>query len=175
MYPLCLAFIGLFLTVYWYQHFLLCMKGGNLTSTFMPLNNIALSIRWASVVAQVVKNLPTMWETCRVWPLGQEDPLEKGMATHSSNFAWEIHGQRILVGYSPRGGEELDVTERLTVHWSQMVYFLFQSLSALVYIAHEEGGLLHVPTVLGLRCFPFLPVGPRFLLLPLPLCLRNFL
>ena len=33
--------------------------------------------------------------------LGQEDPLEKGMATHSSILAWTIHGQRSLAGYSP--------------------------------------------------------------------------
>ena len=40
-------------------------------------------------VAQIVKNLPAMWET---WVQSQcwEDPLEKGMATHSSNFAWRI-------------------------------------------------------------------------------------
>ena len=38
-------------------------------------------------VAQRVKPLPTMWET-RVRSLGQEDPLEKGMATHSSTLAW---------------------------------------------------------------------------------------
>ena len=40
-------------------------------------------------MAQMVKNLPTVWETW-VWSLGQEDPLEKGMATHSSIFAWRI-------------------------------------------------------------------------------------
>ena len=40
-------------------------------------------------VAQTVKNLPAMQET-RVQPLGQEDPLEKGMATHSSVLAWRI-------------------------------------------------------------------------------------
>ena len=176
VYPLCLVFIGLFLTVYWSQHFLLCMKSGNLTSMFMQLNNIALSITQASLVAQVVKNLPTMWETCWVWPLGQEDPLEKGMATHSSILAWEIHGQRILVGYSPRGCKEPDTTEQVTVciDHQMAVYFLFQSLSTLVYIAHEEGGLSHVPRVLPLCRFSF-PIGPRFLLLPLPFCLRNFL
>ena len=38
---------------------------------------------WASLVAQLVKNLPTMWETW-VRSLGWENPLEKGMATHSS-------------------------------------------------------------------------------------------
>ena len=41
------------------------------------------------VIAQTVKNLPIMWETW-VWSLGQEDPLENGMATHSSVLAWRI-------------------------------------------------------------------------------------
>ena len=40
-------------------------------------------------MAQTVKNLPTMWETW-VRSLGQEDPLEKGMATHSSILAWRM-------------------------------------------------------------------------------------
>ena len=42
-----------------------------------------------SLVAQMVKHLPTMRET-RVLSLGQEDPLEKDMATHSSTLAWKI-------------------------------------------------------------------------------------
>ena len=44
---------------------------------------------WASLVAQMVKNLPAMQET-RVWSLDGEDPLEKGMAIHSSLLAWRI-------------------------------------------------------------------------------------
>ena len=44
---------------------------------------------WASLVIQMVKNLPAMQET-QVWFLGWEDPLEKGMATHSSILAWRI-------------------------------------------------------------------------------------
>ena len=40
-------------------------------------------------MAQTVKNLPAMRET-RVRPLGQEDPLEEGMATHPSILAWKI-------------------------------------------------------------------------------------
>ena len=44
---------------------------------------------WASPVAQMVKNLPAMWET-QVQSLDQEDPLEKRMATHSSILAWRI-------------------------------------------------------------------------------------
>ena len=43
----------------------------------------------ASLVAQTVKNLPTIWET-QVLSLGREDPLEKGIATHSSILAWKI-------------------------------------------------------------------------------------
>ena len=43
----------------------------------------------ASLVAQTVQCLPAMWETW-VRSLGQEDPLEKEMATHSSTFAWKI-------------------------------------------------------------------------------------
>ena len=44
---------------------------------------------WASLVAQLVKNLPAMWETW-VRPLGWKDPLEKGTAAHSSILAWRI-------------------------------------------------------------------------------------
>ena len=58
--------------------------GGLLTGSF--------GITWelvASLVAQMAKLLPTMRET-RVRFLGQEDPLEKEMAIHSSTFAWKI-------------------------------------------------------------------------------------
>ena len=44
---------------------------------------------WVSLVAQMVKNLPTMWET-QVQSMGKEDPLEKGMAIHSSILALRI-------------------------------------------------------------------------------------
>ena len=43
----------------------------------------------ASLIAQLVKNLPAMQETW-VQFVGQEDPLEEGMATHSSTLAWTI-------------------------------------------------------------------------------------
>ena len=55
------------------------------------------------MVAQMVKNPPAMWETL-VRYLGREDPLEEGMATHSSILSWRNpHGQRSLAGYSSRG------------------------------------------------------------------------
>ena len=67
----------------------------------------------ASLVAQMVKNLPAMQET-PVPSLGREDTLEKEMATYSSILAWEMHGQRSQVGYSPWDCKESDTTERLS-------------------------------------------------------------
>ena len=61
----------------------------------------------ASLVAQMVKCLPTMRETW-VRSLNQENPLEKEMATHSSTLAWKI--------YSLWGHKELDTTERLHLY-----------------------------------------------------------
>ena len=46
-------------------------------------------LMWASLAAQTVRNLPALQET-QVQPLGQEDPLEKEMATHSSILAWRL-------------------------------------------------------------------------------------
>ena len=48
-----------------------------------------LQYSWVSLVAQMVKNLPAMQETW-VWYLDWEDPLEEGIATHSSILAWRI-------------------------------------------------------------------------------------
>ena len=61
-----------------------------------------LQYSWASLVAQVVKNLPAMRETW-VRSLGCEDPLEKGKATYSSFLAWRMP----WTGQS-WGGKELD-------------------------------------------------------------------
>ena len=51
--------------------------------------NVALYVLWASLVTQLVKNLPAMGETW-VQSLGWEDSLEKEKATHSSTLAWRI-------------------------------------------------------------------------------------
>ena len=57
-------------------------------STVLGISRFPLS-SWASLVAQMVKNLPAMQET-RVQSLVWEAPLEKGMAAHSSILAWKI-------------------------------------------------------------------------------------
>ena len=71
-----------------------------------------LSLMVISLVAQMVKNLPAMQETC-VPSLGGEDPLEKGMAIHSGFLAWRIPWTEL--GYSPWGLKEPDTTERLSL------------------------------------------------------------
>ena len=53
-----------------------------------------------------------------VQSLGREDPLEKGIAIHSSILAWRIHGQRSLVGCSPWGCQESNIPDRLTLSLS---------------------------------------------------------
>ena len=58
----------------------------------------------------MVKNPPAMWETW-VPSLGWEDPLEEGMATHSSILPRESHEQRSLAGYSPWSCKESDMNE----------------------------------------------------------------
>ena len=68
----------------------------------------------ASLVAQRVKHLPAR-QDMQVLSPGLKDSLEKGMATHSSIFAEEFHGQRSLVGYSPWGHKESDTTEQQTL------------------------------------------------------------
>ena len=81
------------------------------------LPSLSFTISWsllklkstgASLVAQLVKNLPAMQETW-VQSLDWEDPLEKGTATHSSILAWRIP----WTIYSPWGHTESHMTERL--------------------------------------------------------------
>ena len=69
-----------------------------------------LSLSWASLVVQMVKNLPVMQKN-QVQSLCQEDPLEKGMATHSSILAWRIPLTEDPGGLWSIDLQELDMTE----------------------------------------------------------------
>ena len=80
---------------------------------------------------QMVENLPEMQET-RVRSLDLEDPLEKGMATHSSILAWRTPWTVEPGGlYSPWGCKELDMTERLMLslfmHLKRILELNFES------------------------------------------------
>ena len=76
-----------------YKYLLKKLSAWNGTKKFHLLGPRAYCNSWvhsrASLVAQMVNNPPTMQETC-IQSLGQEDPLEKGIAIHSSILAWRI-------------------------------------------------------------------------------------
>ena len=73
-------------------------------------NDLVIYIYGASLVAQMVKNPPTMQET-RVRSLDQEESLEKGLATHSSVLAWKIPRTEEPGGLQSMGSQKLDKTE----------------------------------------------------------------
>ena len=80
-----------------------------------------LHIFFLSLVAHQVKNLPAMQET-RVWSIGQEDALEKGMTTHSSILAWRI------VWIEEPGGLQFMGSQRVSHDWmTNTVTFIFLS------------------------------------------------
>ena len=77
----------------------------------------------ASLIAQLVKNLPAMQETW-VQFLGQKDPLEKEMATHSSTLAWRTPWTEKPGRLQSMGSQESDMTEWLSTvetesRWNQ--------------------------------------------------------
>ena len=85
----------------------------------------------------MVKNLPEMQETW-VQSLGQEDPLEKGMATHSSVLAWRIPWIEESGRLQSMGHKELDTTKQLTLSLS-FTLFIFTSFHY-VYIEYSLPG-----------------------------------
>ena len=78
---------------------------------FWPTSTTSISLNWASLVAQMVKNLPAMRET-QVRPLGQEDPLKKEMATYSCILAWGIPWTEETGGLQPTG------SQRVSPNWA---------------------------------------------------------
>ena len=68
-----------------------------------------IRVEGASLVAQLVKNLPALQET-QVRSLGQEDPLEKEMATHSNILAWKISWTEEPGRLQSMGSQESDST-----------------------------------------------------------------
>ena len=73
---------------------------------------LSQSFSASALVVQRLKHLPAMWETW-VPSLGQEDPLEKEMATHSTVLAWRIPWTEELGGLQSTGRKESDTTEQL--------------------------------------------------------------
>ena len=103
----------------------------SIIASIIFLKLIALVHTWVSLLSQILKNLLAMQETW-VWSLGQEDSLEKGIATHSNILAWEIpwtekHGRL----YSLWGCKESDTTDWLSTHThlETILYFTFSFLT----------------------------------------------
>ena len=101
---------------------------------------------WASCVALRVKHLPAMWETW-VRSLGQEDPLEKKMAAHSSTLAWKIPRMeetgRLQSMGSKRVGHDSATSLQLHMVKARSVFkFLFVFLPLFFGGAAQHGGSL---------------------------------
>ena len=112
----------LYSTLYWhfYLSFMANKKsakiGNRKGNQSLFVGNMLTYKYMASLIAQLVKNLPAMRDTC-IWSLGWEDPLEKGMATHSSILAWRIPQTGL---YSPWGLKESNMIEQLSL--SMLIY-----------------------------------------------------
>ena len=89
---------------------------GNVAGSLCRHKAFVASLTWASLVAQRLKHLPAVWETW-VQSLGQEDPLEKEIAIHSSILAWRIPWMEESGGLQSMSRKELDTTERLHFHF----------------------------------------------------------
>ena len=96
-------------------------------SYFVDTDKLILKVIWASLVAQRLKCLPARQETW-VQSLGQEDPLEKEMATHSSILAWRIPWTEEPGGLLSMG------SQRVRHDWATWLSFFLSSYHQLINI-----------------------------------------
>ena len=102
-----------------------------------------LQYSWASLLAQEVKNLPAVWETW-VRSLGQEDPLDEGMATHSSTLAWRIPGTGEPGGLQSMGSQRVGhdwATKNSTEHWVEFSVRYSRASNKIVKSLKNQSGL----------------------------------
>ena len=83
-----------------------CRRKGKRSTRTQTNGDLGSWVTGSSLVAQLVKNPPAMWETW-IPSLGQEDPLEKGKATHSSILAWRIPWTEELGGLQSMGSQRV--------------------------------------------------------------------
>ena len=96
-------------------------------NTFTKASGIVIYL-WASLVAQMVKNLPAMQETW-VLSLGQEHPLEKGMATHASILAWRIPWTEAPGNQSTVHGVAKSQTQSIDFHMDCIVIYSLKGVN----------------------------------------------
>ena len=92
---------------------------------------IYINTYMASLVAQTVKRLPTMWKT-RVGYLGREKPLEKEMAIHSSTLAWKIPWTEEPGRLQSMG------SQRVRHGWENKLSLSYKNISINIYIFRER-------------------------------------
>ena len=105
---------------------------------------------WTSLVAQTVKDPPAMRETW-VWSLGWEDPLEEGMATHSSILAWRTPMDRGAwwTTVHPWGSRESDMTEWLCTAHIWNIYHMHITSFFIHSSLEEYCGSFHVLAIVN--------------------------
>ena len=122
----------------------------------------------APLVAQMVKTLPAMQETW-VRSLSWEDPLEKGMAAHSSILAWRIPwAEKLGRLYSPWGRKESDTTEQLSLTYFVRSKFLNQGSNPCLCTVRwtpNHWVTREVPCLFQFSLFPFLCVLSSLLMI----------
>ena len=114
---------------------------------------IIIILHGASLVAQMVKSLPAVWET-QVRSLGQEDPQEKEMATHSSTLAWEIPWTE------EPGGLQSIGSQRFRHNWATSQQQK-QTKSSLTGTAARGFSLASSPSSHVPLLFPSVPLSPN--------------
>ena len=112
--------------------------------------------QWTSLVTQMVKNLLEMWET-RMQFLGQEDPLERSMATHSSIFAWRIPWTEEPGRLQSRG------SQRITHDWATDTFTYKDSIEWLRVVCGNQSSDQHISAfAINLASFLSSPHRPPF-------------
>ena len=92
-----------------------------------------LQYSWASLTAQLVKNLPAMW----VWSLGWEDPLEKGKSTHYCILAWRIPWTEDWQAIVHRVAKESTGLQRVGHNWATFTCIYFMNTNKCMYIGMD--------------------------------------
>ena len=93
----------------------------------MKTLELSLEERKAFLVVWMVKSLPAVWET-QVRSLGQEDPLQKAMVTHSSTLAWKIPWTEEPGRLQSMGSQRTDRGRKERTQLSNFTFFTFLSL-----------------------------------------------
>ena len=131
--------------IFWNYSFVHIYDGSQIAGSY---GNFGIQYSWAFLVAQMVKSPPPMWETL-IQSLGWKDPLERGMATHSSTLAYRTPMERGAwrAPMCPWGHKEVDTTERLSTaqHGNSAFSFWWTSMppstgAAQIYIPTKNTG-----------------------------------